>query len=70
MADAVERLRAAAEAPVRFGEIELRPQISIGWAICPDTEADLEQLTAAADASMYADKANRQPFAASAMHNA
>lgn len=70
MTDAVERLRVAAEAPVQFGSIELRPQISIGWAICPDTESDLEQLTAAADSSMYADKANRQPLAASAIHNA
>ncbi len=49
------RIRESVTAPLHVAGEEIRPQISIGWAIASDTD-DLDDLLNRADAAMYAAK--------------
>lgn len=64
----VDRLRALLETPMVIGTHTLKPKVSVGWAIYPDTTDSLDDLTAAADEAMYANKSQRQIPSHSMVH--
>ncbi|HYO26088.1 MAG TPA: diguanylate cyclase [Lacipirellulaceae bacterium] len=53
----IERLRAAAAAPIVAGELTLQVSATVGWAAPRDPHWTIEALTAAADRDMYDRKA-------------